>query len=245
MTVVSINCDMGESYGIYRLGDDSSIMPYISHANVACGFHASDPNHMRKTVALAREYDVNVGAHFSLPDRQGFGRREMEFTRDELLNLIIYQVGALSGFLLQENMKLSHLKPHGALYAMAAKYEHAAMAIADAARIFELPVFGMSGTLQEEIYRSENIPFVAEFFADLDYDETGHLILTQDKAAPRAVEDVLEKVNDAIHRGKVRTVQGAYIQARPETICVHSDTPNAVELVRAISALVASHPDGV
>lgn len=232
---------MGESYGIYQLGDDPSIMPYITHANVACGFHASDPNHIQKTVALAKQYNVNVGAHFSLPDRQGFGRREMEFTREELRNLIIYQIGALNGFLVQQGMKLSHLKPHGALYAMAAKYEHAAMAIADAARIFDLPVFGMSGTLQEAIYRSENIPFVAEFFADLDYDETGRLIITQNRAAPRVVEDVIEKVNDAIQQRIVRTIQGAYIQTYSETICVHSDTPNAVELVKAISAFVQKH----
>jgi UPF0271 protein len=232
---------MGESYGIYQLGDDPSIMPYITHANVACGFHASDPNHIQKTVALAKRYNVNVGAHFSLPDRQGFGRREMECTREELLNLIIYQIGALNGFLVQAGMKLSHLKPHGALYAMAAKYEHVAMAIADAATVFGLPVFGMSGTLQEDIYRSQNIPFIAEFFADLDYDETGHLIITQSRAAPRVVEDVIEKVNDVIQQRKVRTIKGAYIHARSETICVHSDTPNAVELVKAISAYVQKH----
>lgn len=232
---------MGESYGIYRLGDDAGIMPYITHANVACGFHASDPNHMQKTVALAKQHNVSVGAHFSLPDRQGFGRREMECTREELRNLIIYQVGALNGFLAQRGMKLSHLKPHGALYAMAAKYEHAAMAIADAARIFDLPVFGMSGTLQEDIYRSRDVTFVAEFFADLDYDETGSLIITQDRAAPRVVEHVVERVNEAIQEKKVRTIQGACIRTHAETICVHSDTPNALELVRAISAFVRKH----
>lgn len=238
--MASINCDMGESYGIYQLGDDRGIMPYITHANVACGFHASDPDHIQQTVALAKEYKVNVGAHFSLPDRQGFGRREMAFTREELRNLILYQVGALNGFLLQEGMKLSHLKPHGALYGMAAKHEHVAMAVADVADIFELPVFGMSGTVQEDVCKSRNVPFVAEFFADLDYDEVGHLIITQ-KHHALLVDDIIGKIKDALQHGKVKTITGTYAPVSLETICVHSDTPNAVELVKAISDCLRKH----
>jgi hypothetical protein len=115
MTV--INCDMGEGFGLYKMGDDAAIMPYISVANVACGFHASDFNHMRTTVRLAKQHGVNVGAHPSLPDLQGFGRREMKIARDELANCIIYQVGALKGFLEAEGMPLNHIKPHGSLYA--------------------------------------------------------------------------------------------------------------------------------
>jgi 5-oxoprolinase (ATP-hydrolysing) subunit A len=119
--MTTINCDMGESFGLYRLGDDAGMMPYIDFANVACGFHASDYNHMRATVRLAKKHGVRVGAHPSLPDLQGFGRREMMMRRDELANCLIYQIGALKGFLEAEGMPLSHVKPHGSLYAMAAR----------------------------------------------------------------------------------------------------------------------------
>src|ERR1700690_133374 len=124
-----LNCDMGESYGIWRLGDDSRIMPAIHIANVACGFHASDFNHMRATVRLAKAHGVKVGAHPSLPDRQGFGRREMAMKREELANCLIYQIGALKGFLEAEGMMLSHVKPHGSLFGMAGRMAHIAEAV--------------------------------------------------------------------------------------------------------------------
>ena len=118
--MATINCDMGEAFGLYRMGDDAGLMPLIDIANVACGFHASDFNHMRSTVRLAKAHGVAVGAHPSLPDLQGFGRREMKIGREELANCLIYQIGALKGFLDAEGMKLNHIKPHGSLYAMAA-----------------------------------------------------------------------------------------------------------------------------
>ena len=133
MTV--INCDMGEAFGLYKMGDDAGLMPLISVANVACGFHASDFNHMRATVRLAKAHDVKVGAHPSLPDLQGFGRREMKISREELANCIIYQVGALKGFLEAEGMSLNHIKPHGSLYGMAARIEDMAHAVCDAADV--------------------------------------------------------------------------------------------------------------
>src|SRR5215471_7201959 len=142
---LAINCDMGESFGLYKLGDDEGIMPYITMANVACGFHGSDPSVMRKTVRLAKAHGVKVGAHPSLPDLQGFGRREMKMPRDELANCIIYQVGALKGFLEAEGMVLNHLKPHGSLYGMAAREEAVAHAICDAADVFKVPLMGMIG----------------------------------------------------------------------------------------------------
>ena len=120
---LAINCDMGESFSLYKLGDDEGIMPYITMANVACGFHGSDPSVMRKTVRLAKAHSVKVGAHPSLPDLQGFGRREMKMDSDELTACLIYQIGALKAFLDVEGMKLNHIKPHGALYGMAARSE--------------------------------------------------------------------------------------------------------------------------
>ncbi|NKR09638.1 LamB/YcsF family protein, partial [Escherichia coli] len=135
--MVVINCDMGEAYGLYKMGDDKALMPHIDVANVACGFHASDFNHMRKTVQLAKQFGVKVGADPPLPDLQGFGRREMKISREELGNCLLYQIGALKAFLAAEGMPLNHIKPHGALYGMAARNEEIAEAVADAADVYK------------------------------------------------------------------------------------------------------------
>lgn len=230
---VGMNCDMGESFGIYRMGEDEAIMPLIDQANVACGFHGSDPNHMRKTVALAKRFDVSVGAHFSLPDLAGFGRREMTVDREEMTNIILYQVGALVAFLDMEGLELSHLKPHGALYGMAARQPHIAEAIADVAKLYELPVMGLAGTLHESTCRSRGVDFLAEFFADLDYGDDGSLIITREHSVvdPSVAAD---RVAEALQSGTTRAVSGKKIPVRAETICVHSDTPNAVDIAKAI-----------
>lgn len=230
---LAINCDMGESFGLYRMGDDDAIMPYISVANVACGFHASDFNHMRKTVRSAKKHDVKVGAHPSLPDLQGFGRREMKMSRDELANCIIYQVGALKGFLEAEGMTLNHLKPHGALYGMAAKLEHIAHAVCDAALVFKVPVMGMIGTLHEEIYPQRGCRMIAEFYADLDYSDEGGLIITREHEA-KDPGVAAARCLRAVQEGKVRSVGGKDVAVRAESICVHSDTPNAVAIAAAV-----------
>ncbi|MEZ5796315.1 MAG: LamB/YcsF family protein [Paracoccaceae bacterium] len=146
---VTLNCDMGESFGLYRMGDDAGLMPFIHIANVACGFHASDFNHMRSTVRLCKQHGIKVGAHPSLPDLQGFGRREMKMDRQEMTNCLIYQIGALCGFLKAEGMELNHIKPHGSLYGMAGRQEEIAHAICDAADIYRVPLLGMTGTLHE------------------------------------------------------------------------------------------------
>jgi UPF0271 protein len=234
---VELNCDMGESFGLYKMGDDEGIMPYISQANVACGFHGSDPNHMRRTVELAQKHGVKVGAHFSLPDLPGFGRREMKIDREEMANIIIYQIGALKGFLDAAGVPLAHLKPHGALYGMAARIDHIAHAVADAAEVYKVPVLGLAGTLHEKIYGERGVGFQAEFFADLEYDDNGGLIITREHdavdpafAASRAVE--------AVRDGKIASINGKPLQVRAETICIHSDTPNAVDIARAVQKAV-------
>lgn len=235
---VDINCDMGESFGLYRMGDDEGIMPFISQANVACGFHGSDPNHMRRTVDLAKKHGVKIGAHFSLPDLQGFGRREMKIEREEMANIIIYQIGALKGFLEAAGVPLSHLKPHGALYGMAARMEHIAHAVADAAEVYNVPVLGLADTLHEKIYGARGVGFQAEFFADLEYDDNGGLIITREHdavdpslAASRAVA--------AVRDGKTASANGKTSQVRAETICIHSDTPNAVDIAKAVQKAVS------
>ena len=233
-----INCDMGEGYGIYRAGDDAGLMPLIGAANVACGFHASDFNHMRATVRLAKSCGAKVGAHPSLPDLQGFGRREMKIGREELANCVLYQVGALKAFLDAEGMPLSHIKPHGALYGMAARDEAAAEAVCDAAEVFGVPLFGMINTAHEKVYRARGIEFVAEYYADLEYRADGGLIITREhgEADPaRAAKRCLRAVTE----GKTESVDGADVEVRADAICVHSDTPNAVAVARAVREAVA------
>ncbi len=237
---ININCDMGESFGLYKMGNDEAIMPFITEANVACGFHGSDPNHIRKTVELAKANNVRVGAHFSLPDLPGFGRREMKIERDEMANIVLYQIGALKGFLDTSGMALSHMKPHGALYGMAARYEHIAHAICDACAAFEVPIFGLSGTLHEKIYTARGVEFVPEFFADLDYDDDGGLIITREHPAldPDAVG---RKALRAIEEGTVVSTSGREVRVKARTVCIHSDTPNVLEIAKAVRAALSAH----
>ena len=234
---VDINCDMGESFGIYRMGDDAGIMPYVTQANVACGFHGSDPNHMRRTVELARRHGTKVGAHVSLPDLPGFGRREMKIDREEMANIILYQIGALKAFLDQAGLPLSHLKPHGALYGMAARQEPIAEAVADAAEVYRVPVMGLAGTLHETVYKRRKLDFVTEFFADLDYDDDGSLIITREHAAVDP-DHAANRAVEAVRDGRVKSINGRELSIRAETICIHSDTPNAVEIAKAVHAAV-------
>ena len=235
--MTTINCDMGESFGLYKMGDDAALMPFLDIANVACGFHASDYNHMRATVRLAKQHGVRVGAHPSLPDLQGFGRREMKMPRDELANCLIYQIGALLGFLEAEGMTLNHIKPHGSLYGMAARDELVANAVADAALIFKKPMLGMAGTLHEKIYRARGLAFIPEFYADLDYSDDGGLIITRVHDAKDPAE-AAAKCRRAIAEGKVKSIGGVDVSVGAETICVHSDTPNAVDIASAVRAAV-------
>ena len=235
---VAINCDMGEAFGLYRMGDDEAIMPLITVANVACGFHASDPVVMHKTVRLAKRHGVKVGAHPSLPDLQGFGRREMKIPRAELADLLVYQVGALKGFLEAEGMALNHIKPHGVLYGMAARQEEVAHAVCDAADVFGVPLFGMAGTLHEKVYADRGHRFVSEFYADLDYDGNGGLIITREHHAvdPRMAA---ERCVRAVETGKVKSTAGNDVPVRADSVCVHSDTPNATDIAEAVREALA------
>jgi len=204
---------------------------------VACGFHASDFNHMRATVRLAKQHGVAVGAHPSLPDLQGFGRREMKIGREELANCLIYQIGALKGFLEAEGIPLNHIKPHGSLYGMAARDEEIANAVCDAADIFKVPLLGMLGTLHEKIYLARGHRFIAEFYADLDYNDAGGLIITREHEA-RDPAAAAAKCKRAIQEGKVLSVSGRDVRVGADTICVHSDTPNATAIAAAVRAAV-------
>src|SRR6202163_1346914 len=234
---MTINGDMGEGFGLYRLGNDAALMPLIDLANVACGFHASDPSIMHATVRLAKQHGVKVGAHPSLPDMQGFGRRVMAITPAEVEDLVLYQVGALRAFLQAEGVALNHVKPHGALYGMAARDENIAAAVADAVAPFGVPILGMAFTAHETVYKAKGIELIPEFYADLEYDGDGNLVLSRvhDAVDPLAATARVQRV---IREQVVSTTTGRDIPVRATTVCVHSDTPAAVaiagELARAL-----------
>ena len=241
--MVDLNCDMGEGFGIYSFANDEEIMPFIDVANVACGFHASDPNTMRKTVQLAKKYNVKVGAHPAFPDLVGFGRRPMKMSREEIKNLVMYQTGALKSFLDEINMPLNHIKPHGSLYVVSAKEEDVAQGIADAAKIFNVGVFGMVNTFHEKVYKERGVKFFAEFYSDLEYDETGYLVIAKGRNKHYPTDRAVQRCLKAIAENKVTTISGKDVDVGCETICVHSDTPNAIEILSSLRDVMKKSKD--
>src|SRR4051794_7335245 len=237
---VELECDMGEGYGMWSLGDDAAIMPFVSMANVACGFHGGDPVIMRDTVALAKEHDVKVGAHPSYPDLQGFGRRAMVMERAELTAAILYQAGALKAFLDAAGMPLNHIKPHGALYGAAARDEAVAEAVADAVDVYRVPVLGLAGTKHEEVYTRRGLDFRAENYADLEYDDDGSLIIPRRHAALHP-GDVAARVKRVLEEGVAPARSGRELPMRADLVCVHSDTPGAAELAHAVHDVLSDH----
>ena len=238
MGKITINCDMGEAFGIYHFGDDEACMPFVTHANIACGFHASDPVVMWKTVRAAKKHGIKVGSHPGLPDREGFGRREMKVNRDEVTALVLYQTGALKAFLDAEKMALSHIKPHGALFGMAQRDEAIADGIAEAALLCGVPVIAYSDCAMSEVFTRRGVPFTCEFYADLDYDDHGRQVITKEHA-PVAPEAAAAKVLRAVRDGVTRSLGGKDVKVVAESICVHSDTPGALEVAKAVHAAIA------
>lgn len=241
MPKVTINCDMGEAFGIYSFGDDEACMPYVTHANVACGFHASDPAVMWSTVRAAKKHGIAVGSHPGLPDREGFGRREMKFNREEVAGLVLYQTGALKAFLDAEGIPLSHIKPHGALFGMAQKDETIAEGIADAALVHGVPVIAYADCAMSRVFTRRGVPFTCEFYADLDYDDEGRQIITREHP-PVEPDTVARKVGRAVREGLVTSVGGREVKVVAESICVHSDTPNAVAVAKAVATALSQLP---
>jgi UPF0271 protein len=242
---VDLNCDMGESFGAYVLGADTEIMPFITSANVAAGFHAGDPQVMDRTVALAVKLGVAVGAHPGFPDLAGFGRRAMSCTPDEVEAMVLYQVAVVAGFAQAHGVALRHVKPHGALYNMAAQDESLALAIARGVARFDrgLTLVGLSGSrAMQQAAQATGLRFAAEAFADRAYNPDGTLVsrrlpdsvLTDPaQAAAQAVRMVKEQI--------VLAHDGTRVTLAAETICLHGDNPSAAANAKAIrTALEAS-----
>lgn len=234
---VTLNCDMGESFGSWHFGNDEEIIPFVDYANIACGFHASDPLTMQRTVTLALRHGKKIGAHPSLPDKEGFGRREMHLPPEELRAAFIYQIGALNGFVRAEGAHLSHLKPHGIIYGMAVRDFSFARAMAEAAAAFELPLFGLAGTNHQKAAEEAGIPFVGEFFADLQYGPAGELIIPRVHSAVD-LENCAERLRHAVSNGKVAKNDGNEMVVQFGTVCIHSDPPNAREVAATARAVL-------
>lgn len=236
---IAINSDMGESLGIHSFGNDPGLLPLIDAANVACGFHAGDPTNIRLTVEAAAEAGIRIGAHPGLPDIWGFGRREMKLDADEVRDIVAYQVGALSGFLKAQGVPLSHIKPHGSLYGMVARDPALMESVCDVAEVYGVGVYGMAGTHHQSVAQARGIPFTAELYVDLAYRADGSLIIVRrPKATPPDV--AAERARRALVDGVVVADTGEEIPMSFESICVHSDTPNAVDVALAVREVVGT-----
>jgi 5-oxoprolinase (ATP-hydrolysing) subunit A len=225
---------MGESFGRWSLGDDASLMPYISSANIACGFHAGDPGAMRRTVAAAVEHGLQIGAHVALPDLLGFGRRTMKVSPADLADYCTYQIGALAAFVGAEGGGLGHVKPHGALYAMCAQdaelMEAVARSIAEVDQALVLLALRDDHAAAVERH---GVRLATEAFVDLDYGPDGNLLIEAVKQASDP-EQVAERAVRVARERKVPTTAGADLDVEARTICLHGDAPNAVEVARAV-----------
>jgi UPF0271 protein len=244
---IDLNSDVGESFGAYRIGLDEEVIPLISSANIGCGFHGGDPSVMRQTVALAQKHGVALGAHPGFPDLIGFGRRKIDATLEEIRDYVTYQIGALQAFATMQNMKLQHVKAHGALYNMAEQdmriWEAIAQVIAGIDR--QLILVAIAGPMREEVKeigKRYGIRVAFEFFADRAYNRDGSLVSRREPGAvihdpQQAAERVLKMVTEK----RIVAKDGADIEVVADTICVHGDNPAAVRLTKQIrESLMAS-----
>ena len=239
---IRLNCDMGESFGQWTIGMDDKVMPFIDQANIACGFHASDPCIMRKTVQLAAKYNVTIGAHPSYLDLQGFGRRSLAMSAPEITNMTLYQVGALQAICHAEGQSISYIKPHGALYNDMMKEESIFIALLKAAQILSLPLMVLSScrnAYYSELAQQKQVPLLFEAFADRAYMPDGSL-------SPRSMENSVHSTHDVIYdqvkqltfEKTVTTINGDIIPIQADTLCVHGDNEVGVSLIEKLRSLL-------
>lgn len=237
MYTVDLNCDMGESFGNYKCGLDEAVIPYISSANTACGFHASDPLVMKKTVGLAKKYGVHIGAHPGYPDLVGFGRRNMQVSQEELKAMVQYQIGALKAFCDALHVPLYHVKPHGAMYNMAAAQAGLAEAICQAIKETdeELILLAPAGSEMFQAAKKLGLRAAGEVFADRAYEEDGSLVSRRKEGAMITdEEEAIERVVRMVKEGVVTAITGEEIEVQADSICVHGDSPQALAFVKRI-----------
>ncbi|MCM3768699.1 LamB/YcsF family protein [Neobacillus niacini] len=233
---VDLNCDMGESFGLYQIGNDEEMMKYISSANIACGFHGGDPYVMNQTVQLAKKYGVAIGAHPGFPDLMGFGRRYMSCTPEEVKDYVVYQIGALKGFAERYGLELQHCKPHGALYMMAMSDEKLARAILEAiAGVSErMIVFALNNSAVAHVGEEMGIPIAYEVYADREHTVDGSIILTRTGPTIQSYEDMARRVVRMVEEKKVFIPDGEEGVVEVHTVCIHGDTVGAPKLIKQI-----------
>jgi 5-oxoprolinase (ATP-hydrolysing) subunit A len=244
MRSIDINCDMGESFGAWSIGDDEALMDYVTSINIACGFHGGDPSVMRKTVEAAVRKKIAIGAHPGYPDLQGFGRRDMNLSASEIYEVVLYQIGALTAFVKAAGSVLHHVKPHGALYNAAAKSKSLAEAIARAVRDADprLILVGLSGSYLIEEARTLGVRTASEVFADRSYQEDGTLTpRTSPNALIQDQGQAAQQVLQMVMRNTVTAVTGKEISVTAETVCIHGDGKTALPLAKTIVNLLSEN----
>ncbi|MFX3632974.1 MAG: LamB/YcsF family protein [Candidatus Pristimantibacillus sp.] len=227
---VDLNCDFGEGYGAYTFGQDAELLQYVTSVNIACGFHAGDPHTMRQAVDYSISAGVAIGAHPGLPDRLGFGRREMSVTPAEVYDFTLYQVGALSAFVRAAGGRLRHVKPHGALYHMAGRDGAIADAIVQAAAVIDrgLIIFAQSGSMLIDAAKREGLTTASEVFADRAYERDGSLVSRGNPGAVlQDIEAVAKQACAMVVQGVAYSVHGEEVAVQSDTICLHGDGPHA------------------
>lgn len=236
MLRVDLNCDMGESFGLYDQGNDEEMMQYITSANIACGFHAGDPHVMRKTIELAKKYEVGIGVHPGFPDLLGFGRRDLACTPSEVKDYVTYQMGALREFAKAYDVKLQHCKPHGALFMKAMGDKQIARAILEAIHDVQsdMIVFSLNNSVFMEESMKMGIPVAKEAYADREHTKDGSIVLTRKGSVITDYAQMADRVVRMIKEKKVQTHDGKDASIEAETICIHGDTPGAPQLAKAI-----------
>jgi UPF0271 protein len=237
MTTIDLNCDMGESFGAWKMGADAALMNVVSSVNIACGFHAGDASVMRETVQMALEKNVTIGAHPSFPDLQGFGRRDMKMNAQEIFDVVIYQISALKGICEAFGAKLHHVKPHGALYNQSAKNRETAAAIAEAVKAIDknLILYGLSNSFSIAEAEKIGLKTASEVFADRTYQPDGTLTpRTMPNALISDTKSAVTQILEMFKSQKVTAVNGEKISIKAETICIHGDGAHAFEFASTI-----------
>lgn len=236
-----LNCDLGESFGIFSIGNDQEILPFVDAINIACGFHAGDPHTMKQTIQLAKQHNVHIGAHPGFQDIQGFGRRRINLSSEEVYDLVLYQIGALYGFMKVEDVTLHHVKPHGALYNIASSDKEIALAIAQAVYDFDksLILYGLANSFITRAGEQVGLKVAHEVFADRTYQSNGTLTdRTSENAVIHDLDRSMQQVEEMMKTGHVTSIDGQKIPIQADTICVHSDTTKALTYVKHLKQFI-------